>query len=271
MKPTRRRLLVVLPVAAVALLALGSAYAASRLPSPMATHFDASGQPDGQLPRTVALAVPVLLATASVVGLLLVPRASRRVRNPTALAVAAYALVGASYGLQLCLYASNAGLERPDQARLSGTGWLALVVPFAALGLAAGLAARRQPPPDPGQAHSSARVTVDRDQVVVELRGLDAWLALRRRVSFPRSCVVAADVVDGGTLRPAGLRLPGTSVPGVVTAGSYGTGPRREFWSVRGGGQVLVLTLGSEAAYRRVVLEPADPEAARQALSPATS
>jgi hypothetical protein len=62
------------------------------------------------------------------------------------------------------------------------------------------------------------------------------------------------------------MRLPGTGVPGVIRAGSYGTGERRDFWNVRRGEYCLVIQLEPGQEYRRLVLEVADPQEVAERL-----
>lgn len=53
------------------------------------------------------------------------------------------------------------------------------------------------------------------------------------------------------------LRAPGTSLPGVLKAGTYRRRRGKEFWYARGRRDVLVLELEGHP-YRRVVLTPDD-------------
>lgn len=52
-----------------------------------------------------------------------------------------------------------------------------------------------------------------------------------------------------------GLRLPGTALPGVIRAGSYGLRPERDLWDVRNPEQVLCIELARDAPYRRLILQ----------------
>ena len=111
-------------------------------------------------------------------------------------------------------------------------------------------------------------IDVDTGRLVIALHGWDAVYCARRQI------VVALDQVAGVAASPRelvpakGLRLPGTSFPGVIRAGSYGTGARRDFWDVRRAQIVLVIQLNPGSAYRRLVLEVADPHAEALRLQP---
>lgn len=102
------------------------------------------------------------------------------------------------------------------------------------------------------------------DHLVVRLTGWDRLWALSAGVDVPLRSVVAARPMsrrDARTLA-SGLRLPGTSLPGVIQAGSYRSlsGQGWSLWSVRRAGTVLVIDLQNQP-YRHLVLEVDDPVA----------
>ena len=100
-------------------------------------------------------------------------------------------------------------------------------------------------------------VEITEDQLVVTMRGMDRWWALRRRIAVPRAHVRGATADPGVGREPAGLRSPGTHVPRVVTAGSYRKDGEWTFWNLRAGQQPLVVQLTGER-YTRLVLGVAD-------------
>jgi len=99
----------------------------------------------------------------------------------------------------------------------------------------------------------------DGDRFVVELHGWDAFYCCRRRVEVPINEVEGVGVYARERVPAQGLRWPGTSLPGVIRAGSFGFRSARDFWDVRKGQEVLVVALKPDAEYRRIVLEVPDP------------
>jgi hypothetical protein len=108
-------------------------------------------------------------------------------------------------------------------------------------------------------------VTVEDDDVVVRPRGAAALWSLKREIRARRATVALVRVVDGADV-PIGVRLPGTAVPGVLVAGSYGRGSERSFWLVRNRrGPKLVIDLHDQP-YARLVLEVSAPDAVASRL-----
>jgi hypothetical protein len=108
-----------------------------------------------------------------------------------------------------------------------------------------------------------AQFTVEQqaDELVVTLLGLDRAWCCRREVRVPLALVEGVAVDRRRQVPISGPRWPGAAIPGVITAGSYGFGPARSFWDVRGGEWVLRIELAPGAEYARLVLEPQDPHA----------
>jgi hypothetical protein len=90
---------------------------------------------------------------------------------------------------------------------------------------------------------------------------LDVLWTMRRRIEVPIAAVTEVRVVRREQAPKPGLRLPGAYIPGVITAGSYGTGDARAFWDVRRAEEVLLIRCKVGSPYRSIVLEFPDPYA----------
>ncbi len=136
------------------------------------------------------------------------------------------------------------------------TELIVVVVVVGALAFLGGLTALMARP-------AQIRVEVAGDSFVVEPLGLDRLWCVRARIQIPQSAVSGVRVAARREVRPTGIRLPGSYLPGVITAGSYGTGDIRSFWDVRRADRVLVIDCTPHPAfgYRRLVLEVTDPDA----------
>ena len=101
-------------------------------------------------------------------------------------------------------------------------------------------------------------VCLSQDKLVVEMQGWEKFWAFKSRLEFPFSHVTG--VRPGTNERVGGLRLPGTHLPGVITAGSYWKASEWTFWAVHDIRRSIVIDLQG-AAYRRLIVQVADPAA----------
>jgi hypothetical protein len=65
-----------------------------------------------------------------------------------------------------------------------------------------------------------------------------------------------------------GVRMPGTNIPGVITAGTFYQDGRRIFWDVHNPANTVVVTLRDER-YDELVVEVSDPPAALKMIQDA--
>jgi hypothetical protein len=100
---------------------------------------------------------------------------------------------------------------------------------------------------------------VEDGHLLVRLGMRDAAFALRRSISIPLTGISQVTTPATKSVPRRGVRLPGTEIPGLIRAGSYGHKPSREFWDVRRGQTVLVIDTTSCDPYARLVLEVDDP------------
>jgi hypothetical protein len=138
------------------------------------------------------------------------------------------------------------------------SAWLPLLIVLALV--VAAFAGARSPSP--------IRLEVVGDNFVVRLSGKDVLYAITRGMTIPISAIRGVAVAPTQSVPRTGMRLPGTGIPGVLRAGSYGTGSSRDFWLVRRPREVLVVELEPGEPYRRLVLEVPDPRAQCLRLRP---
>lgn len=65
-----------------------------------------------------------------------------------------------------------------------------------------------------------------------------------------------------------GLRIPGTNIPGVLTAGTFYQDGKRVFWDVHNPDNTVVIELKDER-YNELIVEVADPKAAMELVKAA--
>ena len=99
------------------------------------------------------------------------------------------------------------------------------------------------------------------------IAGLHKLWALKSRIVVPVQDIVA---VDGSEAAPrwAGWRIAGTSMPGLITAGTFRRDAQWTFWDVAQPDAAIVVTLHGHW-YSRLIVEVARPDDARQLLTQA--
>jgi hypothetical protein len=105
------------------------------------------------------------------------------------------------------------------------------------------------------------RVSVHGDRVRFEVEGWDKLWALRSQLEIPVAHIQAVRADP----EPArgwwhGLRLPGTQIPGLLTAGSFYQSGGFVFYDVHDPENTVVIDLDHEH-YERLVIEVENPEA----------
>lgn len=112
------------------------------------------------------------------------------------------------------------------------------------------------------------RIEIEGRELVVRFTGMDGVLSFSRGLRVPLAAVTGARAqtrAEAMADRPR-LRSPGTYLPRTVVAGSYRwPGRRPELWCVRGGQELLVISLTGQG-YRRVVVEVPDPGPVARAI-----
>ncbi|HZU12472.1 MAG TPA: hypothetical protein VFB58_06500 [Chloroflexota bacterium] len=104
--------------------------------------------------------------------------------------------------------------------------------------------------------------------LIVHVRGMDKLWSLASRLTIPLAHISQA-AVDPEIARagPHGLRV-GTSLPGVITAGSFYSRDGRVFWDVHNPDQAIVIFLHDDQ-YSGLVIQVDDPPAAVRAINEA--
>ena len=93
----------------------------------------------------------------------------------------------------------------------------------------------------------------------IEIEGLDKLWSLKSRLEIPLAHIRGARLdPDAARGWCHGIKAPGTSVPGVLTAGTFYQHGKRVFWDVHHPEQTVVVELADER-YDELIIEVADP------------
>lgn len=114
-------------------------------------------------------------------------------------------------------------------------------------------------------------VEITHDQLVLTVKGFDIVLALKHRLEIPLAHVLGAELGVTDEVRERlrqSLRLPGTHLPGIITAGTYVEHGRSMFWNIHSGEHAITIRIAHER-YDRLVVDVQDPAAAVAAITTA--
>jgi hypothetical protein len=103
-------------------------------------------------------------------------------------------------------------------------------------------------------------VTRDGDKILFDVKGLHKLWALKSRLEIPRMNIRGAHRDAAAVRGWKGWRVPGTYVPGLITAGTFYLEGKRIFWDVSDPDKAVVVELEDEK-YNQLVIEVEDPDA----------
>ncbi len=99
------------------------------------------------------------------------------------------------------------------------------------------------------------------DRIRFEVEGIDKMWALRSSLEFPVSHIRSVRIdPEAATGWWHGIKLWGSSIPGILTAGTFYQNGRVVFYDVHDPERTIVIELDHEH-YDRMIVEVADPEA----------
>jgi hypothetical protein len=104
-------------------------------------------------------------------------------------------------------------------------------------------------------------ISIANDTLTVEVQGAHKLWALKSTLSVPLTDIrsVKHDP-ERATRAFPGLKVPGTHIPTVYTAGTYYQSDfRPDFWTVRRPEHAIVIQCTPDAAYDEIIVEVQDP------------
>jgi hypothetical protein len=103
------------------------------------------------------------------------------------------------------------------------------------------------------------RIEINEDTLAVHVQGLDRLWAFKSELRIPLAHVSgAAPAEEEARQWWHGLKVPGTNIPGVITAGTFYEREGRVFWDVQNPERAIAITLHDDR-YAKLVIEVEDP------------
>jgi hypothetical protein len=111
-----------------------------------------------------------------------------------------------------------------------------------------------------------AQIEMTPDTLIIRIEGADRLWALKSRLDIPLGHVAGAEPAEADARQWLhGIRLGGTHLPGVISAGRFYEHGQWVFWDVHHPERAIAITLRDER-YSRLVVEVDDPAAAVAAI-----
>jgi hypothetical protein len=111
-----------------------------------------------------------------------------------------------------------------------------------------------------------AEVEITPTSLIVHIRGADQFFALKSELEVPLEHIAAVDAsVPEAHQIWHGLRLGGTNLPGVITAGRFIQNGEWAFWDVHDPDKAIAIRLHDER-YAKLVIGVDDPAATAMAI-----
>jgi hypothetical protein len=108
------------------------------------------------------------------------------------------------------------------------------------------------------------KVSISSGKLIIDVQGLHKVWAFKSRLEIPIEHISA--VRRAAAERVKSIRLPGTSIPGLITAGTYyEPNEKPVFWDVSDQEKAIAIDLQDER-FSTVVIEVADPEASMREI-----
>lgn len=112
-----------------------------------------------------------------------------------------------------------------------------------------------------------AEIEITATSLVVHIRGADRFFALKSQLEVPLEHIAAVDASAPEAHQIwHGLRVAGTNLPGVITAGRFIQHGEWAFWDVHDPDKAIVIRLHDEH-YAKLIIGVDDPAAAAAALT----
>ena len=103
------------------------------------------------------------------------------------------------------------------------------------------------------------KVTADNDHFVFNVVGLHKLWSFKDEIRIPREHIAKAHNNIKAVSAWKGLRMPGTRVPFLITAGTYYKRGGKNFWDVVKERNAIVVELKDEK-YKKLIIEVENPE-----------
>lgn len=102
-------------------------------------------------------------------------------------------------------------------------------------------------------------ITKEKELFHFNVEGLHKLWALKSELTIPAENIIKAYQDEAELNGWKGWRIPGTHIPGLITAGTFHLSGNKIFWDVVDKKKAIIIDLADES-YQKLIIEVEDPE-----------
>jgi hypothetical protein len=109
-------------------------------------------------------------------------------------------------------------------------------------------------------------ITQNQNEFIFEIKGIHKFWALRNKIVVPKQNIENASKKEEESNFWIGWRLPGTRIPGLITAGTFVKNGERHFWDVCKSKNAIVVNL-KNSSFKKLIIEVENPSESIELLN----
>jgi hypothetical protein len=110
------------------------------------------------------------------------------------------------------------------------------------------------------------QITQNQNEFIFEIKGIHKFWALRNKIVVPKQNIENASKKEEESNFWIGWRLPGTRIPGLITAGTFVKNGERHFWDVCKSKNAIVVNL-KNSSFKKLIIEVENPSESIELLN----
>jgi hypothetical protein len=110
------------------------------------------------------------------------------------------------------------------------------------------------------------QITQNQNEFIFEIKGIHKLWALRNKIVVPKQNIENASKKEQESTFWIGWRIPGTRIPGLITAGTFIKNGERHFWDVSNKKNAIVVDL-KNSSFKKLIIEVANPSESIELLN----
>lgn len=103
------------------------------------------------------------------------------------------------------------------------------------------------------------KINIDNKKMILTIEGLHKLWTLKSEITIPLEDIASARINNNEVTMFEGWRLPGTYIPGLITAGTFRAHGDKVFWDVAHPEKSIIIDLRNNE-YKQLIIEVHNPK-----------